>query len=1000
MKRILVAIFLLASCYSFGQTPPGYTGIGARYKWIAGGFDSTLVVPRYNGAPSGLRSLWNTDGQVALDTVNSRFYIYSGGVWNRVANYSEIGGMDTAYSRNDSLLYKKNGVEYFVKRVQPYGTIAGLLSAGTNVTVTGSGTTGSPYVISSSGGGGDSVVMPLPHINFLPVDTTPVRITTTTFDGFPVLGQFPRSGDWIEVYRTGTNHNYDGFSKIVHRKSTDNGKTWSDTTVILHEDDVDSRNLGGGVTPTGRIIIFYVRSLGGTSYGGQYYIYSDDEGLTWSTPVSVSNMSMDEYSPYGKLVSGANGILLLSFYGWTGSTYKSYVIRSSDNGTTWDAPIAIYSGIDWQVTETCLEHLGGGYIIALARNEDSVGFHQFMSTDNGLTWTAQGIPLFDAWSSSHPASPFLTTFIDPYDGRRMVACWYGERQELYLRVCLGAAEDLIKNGRDGWDSRTRSNIDTMHSWDAGYPFVVHPNDNPFALVASYDTGQLKFNIWPGKNVHYTTPKFNLGIAAVKRVKSVESLPTFTINCDSFDLAAIEYLGHNLTVSAPTGTPTNGQELIYRIAGSGTPTTITWDSIFRAGAFTLPGASIAYDQFYVRFTYNAYDSKWDVTNITTAGTSGGYTNLTQFVGQNNWKTFYSNGSGDVTELTIGSSGKVLTSNGTTSAPSWETPSGGSGGSGWGLAGDSIATTDFLGSTNLRSLRFRTNNVQRAILDSTGRFGINIDIPTSALHVKSLSNGYTGGTIFEAAGTDDQIGLLATAGGLYLGQKESGGSFVDLGLFKKTGSVLYANTGNTLRVEGVSNQYTQKIFGYNNSGTSYGLHIQAGNTSTDESLYITNIGGTEKFIIKGNGNVITYGPLKPNNDAGTSGYILESQAGSVNSWKVYVESTFTPTLTNTTNIAASTAYTTHYNQIGNKIEFWGDASVDATAALTITEMGMSLPVTSALANTYDLSGVATFEDGTSVQIKADVTNGRAVWRWTPLTATNNRYSFRITYKYTAP
>ena len=52
------------------------------------------------------------------------------------------------------MYYKKNGSEYFVKKLQPYGTIAGLLSAGTNVTVTGSGTTGSPYVISSSGGGG------------------------------------------------------------------------------------------------------------------------------------------------------------------------------------------------------------------------------------------------------------------------------------------------------------------------------------------------------------------------------------------------------------------------------------------------------------------------------------------------------------------------------------------------------------------------------------------------------------------------------------------------------------------------------------------------------------------------------------------------------------------------------------------------------------------------------------------------------------------------------
>lgn len=43
---------------------------------------------------------------------------------------------------------------------------------------------------------------------------------------------------------------------------------------------------------------------------------------------------------------------------------------------------------------------------------------------------------------------------------------------------------------------------------------------------------------------------------------------------------------------------------------------------------------------------------------------------------NWKVFHSNGSGQVVELALGDSGKVLTSNGATSAPTFETPAGGS------------------------------------------------------------------------------------------------------------------------------------------------------------------------------------------------------------------------------------------------------------------------------------------------------------------------------------
>jgi len=70
-----------------------------------------------------------------------------------------------------------------------------------------------------------------------------------------------------------------------------------------------------------------------------------------------------------------------------------------------------------------------------------------------------------------------------------------------------------------------------------------------------------------------------------------------------------------------------------------------------------------------------DANGDVFPMTywpgSGGGGGGYTNLTQFVDQTAWRTFYSNGSGDVTELSLGASNTVLLGNGVTSAPSWGT-----------------------------------------------------------------------------------------------------------------------------------------------------------------------------------------------------------------------------------------------------------------------------------------------------------------------------------------
>ena len=78
------------------------------------------------------------------------------------------------------------------------------------------------------------------------------------------------------------------------------------------------------------------------------------------------------------------------------------------------------------------------------------------------------------------------------------------------------------------------------------------------------------------------------------------------------------------------------------------------------------------------------------------------------------------------------GQVLAWNGTSSIWAPATPSGG----GWGLTGNAAtAGSSFLGTTNNVSLRFRTNNVQRMILDSLGNVGIGTTSPTERLKIVS-------------------------------------------------------------------------------------------------------------------------------------------------------------------------------------------------------------------------------------------------------------------------
>lgn len=80
------------------------------------------------------------------------------------------------------------------------------------------------------------------------------------------------------------------------------------------------------------------------------------------------------------------------------------------------------------------------------------------------------------------------------------------------------------------------------------------------------------------------------------------------------MVAVTALAQNVTIAAPTGSPTNGQALLYRIKDNGTTRTISWNAVFRAIGITLPTATTANKTMYVSARYNTLDTKWDVLSV--------------------------------------------------------------------------------------------------------------------------------------------------------------------------------------------------------------------------------------------------------------------------------------------------------------------------------------------------------------------------------------------------
>lgn len=127
-----------------------------------------------------------------------------------------------------------------------------------------------------------------------------------------------------------------------------------------------------------------------------FYSRSTDEGMTWSTPVSVaadSNKATQDFAA----ITAVNGNVYISFLDsretFIDGFKHVYLARSTDNGTTWQAPVRVdqYGHTGGGVCECCQTNLtvdpfGTVYVAFRSNIFNRRDIHVARSTDGGQTF--------------------------------------------------------------------------------------------------------------------------------------------------------------------------------------------------------------------------------------------------------------------------------------------------------------------------------------------------------------------------------------------------------------------------------------------------------------------------------------------------------------------------------------------------------------------------------------------------------------------------------------
>jgi hypothetical protein len=223
---------------------------------------------------------------------------------------------------------------------------------------------------------------------------------------------------------------------ILVSKSTNGGANFAAPSVVYHPPNTTvfpdkpwmAINTFAGTATVGRILATFTRFLGSAS--PIVRAYSDDGGLTWTSIAFVHSSSTSAQGSQPVFLPDGNAVII---YWNFGSSESLRLVKSTDGGATFAAPIVITNAVEYNEpsirtggflpSAVCDRTSGNLYVVyqTLLSGNPRIAFTK--STNGGATWSTP-VAISDNPAGSGVFNPAINT---SHDGQTLSVVFYDHR---------------------------------------------------------------------------------------------------------------------------------------------------------------------------------------------------------------------------------------------------------------------------------------------------------------------------------------------------------------------------------------------------------------------------------------------------------------------------------------------------------------------------------------------------------------------------------------------
>jgi len=300
--------------------------------------------------------------------------------------------------------------------------------------------------------------------------------------------------------------------RVVMRRSTDGGETWTDEAVIHDEPNRDVLDPSVVYIPeTNRLVLFDVptgfaesveskedlETLPERENFSTCLLESTDGGRTWSEPTEITHrLTGRRVVPFGGGVRTSQGFATFFYSG----DWQLQALISDDGGESWGKHVHVSDSPEGrQLCEPVPCALSRSKMLLFGRENNTGDFYALRSDDGGLTWDD---PTFFNPTNSPSPKPI---WVERTGRNRLTAVW-GDRDDLYIYSVTASAQLAWQDPAEisGEDPkrihRHIGSSETASYWDGdagdfGYPTFAKPEPRREDIMVFFYDGAPYPDIW-------------------------------------------------------------------------------------------------------------------------------------------------------------------------------------------------------------------------------------------------------------------------------------------------------------------------------------------------------------------------------------------------------------------------------------------------------------------------------------------------------------------------